>query len=87
MGALVPNHPEFCDLEYLRISFLEYMLTIPLIKKQLADLHVDDITSFTSECNVLKIVISRNFESNYDIIDIYILVPASGPIKSLQLVS
>ena len=50
------------------------MLTIPLIKKQLADIHMDDITSLTSECNVFRNVISRNFKSNCDVGDIYIFM-------------
>ena len=58
MGALIPNHPEFCDPEILQ-PFFEYMLTIPLIKKQLADLHVDDITSLTSAPGVGNRTASR----------------------------
>ena len=49
MGALQPNHPDFFDPEYLK-PFFEYMCSIPLIKKKLGGLHVDDIESLASDC-------------------------------------
>ena len=73
MGAHLPNHPDFCDPEYLK-PFFEYMCSIPLIKKKLGGLHKDDIESLTSECQVFKNVISRNFESNCDLGEIYVFM-------------
>ena len=74
MGALSPTHPHFCDSIFLQ-PFFEYMLTIPVTRKQLNGLHADDPTAFRSECKVFKNVIMRRFEStNADVGEVYLFL-------------
>ena len=66
MEALSLKHSDFINPSLLE-PFFDYMLTVPEIRKQLSDLHVDDHSSLTSECKVFKNVITRNFDENIDV--------------------
>ena len=66
MEALSLKHSDFLNSSLLE-PFFDYMLTVPEIRKQLIDLHVDDHSSLTSECKVFKNVITRNFDENIDV--------------------
>ena len=67
MEALSLKHSDFLNPSLLE-PFFDYMLTVPEIRKQLSDLHVDDHSSLTSECKVFKNVITRNFDENIDVV-------------------
>ena len=87
LEVLSPSHPQFCDPCLLKPLF-DYMLTVPIIKKDFDERHID-VNNFASECKVFKNTILRNFKpnENHDIGDIYQFIRGKHEITSTLFTS